>query len=189
MRSAAANVPRFRRLVAPTRGNSPASLHTSPLQSLVTATPCGTTLTHQGQRSMVAVGSADAPEIIWDRRWIGRLRRQRAPRPPVKNAPGALTTSRVSSGRAGSAARARRSSSASGVTAGFARMIERAAAGVGLELRPIPDLALHSAGLFIRSNQSAAAGLQWAARVQIGQSFCNQRLHSRRHHPSLCEPA
>jgi integrase len=41
----------------------------------------------------------------------------------------------MSSGRAGSAARARRSSSASGVTARFARMIERAAAGAGVELK------------------------------------------------------
>jgi hypothetical protein len=34
----------------------------------IPATPCGTTLTHQGQRSMVAVGSVALPEIIWDRR-------------------------------------------------------------------------------------------------------------------------
>jgi hypothetical protein len=63
---------------------------------------------------MVAVGSAALPEIIWDRR-------------------GSTSTAACST-PAGQA----RSSSTSGVTAGFARMIERAAAGAGLELKAHP---------------------------------------------------
>jgi hypothetical protein len=85
---------------------------------------------------MVAVGSVALPEIIWDRRvdFDGGVLHVRQSRTP----PGAPTISRVSSGRAGSAARGRRSSSASGVTAGFVRMIERAAVGAGLELKAHP---------------------------------------------------
>jgi site-specific recombinase XerD len=51
----------------------------------------------------------------------------------------------VSSRRARSAARARRSSSASGVS-GFARMIERAASGADLEIKAHPHMLRHACG-------------------------------------------
>jgi hypothetical protein len=99
----------------------------------IPATPCGTTLTHQGQRSMVGRPARNNLGSAWVD-FDGSVLHVRQSRSP----PGALTISRVSSGRARSAARARRSSSASGGTASFARMIERAAAGAGLELKAHP---------------------------------------------------